>query len=518
MIRNIIKVSPRATAPLAFRLYSSKIPLTVPIELPNLGGKRIEQPTGLFINNQFVRSAQGKTFEVINPSTEEELAQVYESREEDVDTAVDYATAAFESWSTTDPAFRAGCLYRLADKIEEHAEELAGLESLDNGKALVSARGDIQLVVAYIRSTAGIADKIMGTVPETGETHFSFTRREPIGVCGQIIPWNFPLLMWSWKIAPALAAGNTVVMKTAESTPLSALYASKFIEECGFPAGVYNILSGFGKITGNALAMHPKIKKIAFTGSTATGKHIMKCAAESNLKKVTLELGGKSPNLIFADADMDATVRNIVLGIYYNAGEVCSAGSRVYVEDSVYDQVLEKLKVASNELIVGDPFGEGVFQGAQTSKNQLDKILGYVEIGRSEGATLVAGGERIGDKGFFIRPTIFGDVTEDMRIVREEIFGPVVVVSRFSDVDDAVRLANNTSYGLAAGIHTTNVNTAINVARKIKAGTVWINTYNDFHAMVPFGGFGQSGIGREMGIEAIDNYTQVKAVRMKLQQ
>lgn len=494
----------------------SHLPLSVPVKLPN--GMEYEQPTGLFINNRFVPSQQHKTFEVINPSTEEEICHVYEGREEDVDLAVNAADEAFRngSWSKVDPQERGKALYRLAELMERDAELLASIETLDNGKAIVNARGDVQLAISYLKSTAGAADKIDGRVINTGDTHFSYTKREPLGVCGQVIPWNFPLLMWSWKIAPALVTGNTVVLKPAEATPLSALYVSKYVAEAGIPPGVINIVSGFGKIVGESLSTHPKVKKIAFTGSTATGIHIYRNAA-STLKKITLELGGKSPNIVFADADLEGAVNNAILGIYYNAGEVCCAGSRIYVEESAYDAFVDKLRAASEKLKVGDPFDETTFQGAQTSQNQLSKILSYVDVGKQEGATLITGGERIGNKGFFIRPTIFGDVTEDMRIVKEEIFGPVVTVSKFKTLDQVVEMANDTEYGLAAGIHTTNINNAIKVADRIKSGSVWINTYNDFHPNVPFGGFGASGIGREMGIEALQNYTQVKAVRAKLE-
>lgn len=499
----------------AFRCFSN-LPLKVKIDLPN--GISYEQPTGLFINNQFVPSKQGKTFEVLSPSTEEEVTHVYEGREEDVDAAVDAADAAFKSgvWSRIDPLIRGQCLSKLAQYIEDDLETVASIESLDNGKAINSARGDVQLVVNYLRSAAGFADKIDGRLIDTGSTHFSYTKREPLGVCGQIIPWNFPLLMWAWKIAPALATGNTVVLKTAESTPLSALYVSQYIPKAGIPAGVVNIVSGFGKIVGEAMTTHPKIKKVAFTGSTATGRHIYQNAGV-NLKKVTLELGGKSPNIIFADANLKEAVKNVIVGIYYNSGEVCCAGSRLYVEEGVYDAFLEEVKAASDAVKVGNPFNEETFQGAQTSQNQLDKILKYVEIGKKEGATLVTGGERIGDKGYFVRPTIFADVQEDMRIVKEEIFGPVVTITKFKTIDELVDMANDSEYGLAAGVHTSNINNALKVADRLTAGTVWINTYNDFHHAVPFGGFNASGIGREMGPEALDNYTQVKAVRVKLE-
>ncbi|SMN21618.1 similar to Saccharomyces cerevisiae YOR374W ALD4 Mitochondrial aldehyde dehydrogenase, required for growth on ethanol and conversion of acetaldehyde to acetate [Maudiozyma saulgeensis] len=495
--------------------YFSHLPLNVPIKLPN--GLEYEQPTGLFINNKFVPSKQHKTFEVINPSTEEEICHVYEGREDDVESAVVAADTAFNnnSWSTIDPLDRGKALWRLADFIEKDKEIIASIESLDNGKAIMNARIDVQLVINYLKASAGYADKLDGRLINTGETHFNYTKREPLGVCGQIIPWNFPLLMWAWKIAPAIITGNTVILKTAESTPLSALYVSQYIPQAGIPPGVINIVSGFGKIVGEALTQHPKIKKIAFTGSTATGKHIYQGAA-AGLKKVTLELGGKSPNIVFADADIKNAVQNIITGIYFNSGEVCCAGSRAYVEESIYDEFVQELKTAAENVKVGNPFDETTFQGAQTSQMQLEKILSYVDIGKKEGATLLTGGERVGNKGYFIKPTIFGDVKEDMRIVKEEIFGPVITITKFKTLDEVVKMANDSEYGLAAGIHTKNINSAIKVADRVKAGTVWVNTYNDFHHSVPFGGFNASGLGREMGSEAIDNYTQTKAVRVKL--
>lgn len=512
MIRTTVARRSRAFVPAMVRMYSN-LPLTVPITLPN--GTTYDQPTGLFINNEFVTPAQKKTFEVISPSTEEEITHVYEAREEDVDAAVKAAQAAFEGgWSGADPAVRGAALNKMADLIEENAETLAHIEALDNGKSLQNARGDVALSVGCFRNAAGFADKITGTVIETGDTHFSYTRREPLGVCGQIIPWNFPLLMFVWKVAPAIATNNTIVLKTSETTPLSALFVCKLIQENNvLPPGVLNVVNGFGKITGNAITDHPTIKKVAFTGSTATGKHIMaKCAG--TLKKVTLELGGKSPHIIFDDADLDVAVSSVITGIFYNSGEVCCAGSRLYIQEGIYDEFVKKFVAAAEAVKVGNPFDEEVMQGAQNSLNQFNKILGYIETGKKEGATLLSGGEKTSDKGYFIKPTIFGDVTENMKIVKEEIFGPVITVHKFKTVDDAVKLANDSEYGLAAGIQSKNVNTCIDVSRRLKAGTIWVNTYNDFHPMVPFGGFGASGIGREMGSQMLDNYTQVKAVRM----
>ncbi len=492
-------------------------PLSVNITLPN--GLKYEQPTGLFINGEFVKSKTGKTFPVIDPSTEEVITEVYEGFAEDVDAAVDAAETAFNTttWATEDPAVRGKYLYKLAELIEKNKELIASIETLDNGKAIQLSRGDIQLVADYIRSSAGWCDKVFGKLIETGSSHFTYSRREPLGVCGQIIPWNFPALMMAWKIAPALATGNTVVLKTAETTPLSALYIAKLTQEAGFPKGVLNVISGFGPTAGSAITLHPKIKKIAFTGSTATGRVIMKNAAESNLKKVTLELGGKSPNIVFNDADVSTAVANISFGIFYNSGEVCCAGSRVYVQEGIYDKVLEAFKKDALAVKVGNPFDEEVFQGAQTSQMQVDKILDYVKLGQQEGAKLITGGERVEGKGYFIKPTIFSDVEEDMRIVKEEIFGPVVTVTKFKTVDEVIEMANNSEYGLAAGLHTTDVNKAVDVSNRLKAGTVWVNTYNAFHPMVPFGGYNQSGIGKEMGAEALDNYTQVKAVRIKIE-
>lgn len=493
-------------------------PLNISLTLPN--GVNYSQPTGLFIDNQFVKGAEAKTFETINPATEKTICHIYEARQDDVEKAVQAASRAFKSgsWSKIDPSVRAQCLMDLATQIEAEKEIIASIESLDNGKAINSARGDVQLVVNYLKYTAGLVSHLDGRVIDTGRnSHFSFTRRQPLGVCAQIIPWNFPLLMWAWKIAPALITGNTVVLKTAESTPLSALYVSQFLEKAGIPAGVVNILSGFGKITGEALTTHPLVKKIAFTGSTATGKHIYGNAAKS-LKKCTLELGGKSPNIVLNDANLDVALQNVITGIFFNSGEVCCAGSRVYVQEEIYDKFVAALKHKLESFKVGDPFDESTFQGAQTSQMQLNKILKYIKLGKQEGATVLTGGERLNKPGFFIKPTVFTNVKEDMHIVKEEIFGPVMTITKFNTLDEVIDMANDSAYGLAAGIHTTNINSALKLADDINAGTVWVNTYNDFHHSVPFGGFNDSGLGRELGIEALSNYTQVKAVRIKLEQ
>lgn len=485
--------------------------LSTSVTTPN--GIKYEQPTGLYINGEFVKSKSGKTFKVENPATEEAICEVYEADEEDVNIAVEAAEKAFEKWSVIDPTVRGELLYKFADKIEENLETLAAIESMNNGKSLPMATGDITLVVKVLRNYAGWANKVYGDVVETGETHFTYTRREPLGVCGQIIAWNFPLLLWSWKVGPALATGNTVVIKTAEATPLSALFAAKLATEVGIPAGVLNIISGYGK-TGAAISSHMKIKKVAFTGSTATGRHIMRAAATSNLKKVTLELGGKSPHIIFNDANLDEAIEAVKIGIYFNSGEVCCAGSRLYVQEDIYDAFIEKVKTMAEKTKPGDPFDKETYYGPQTSKIQLDRVLSYIDEGKKEGARVVTGGKRVDRKGYFIEPTIFADVRQDMKIVQEEIFGPVVTISKFKTVEDVLQLAHDTDYGLAAGLHTRDISKAIYVANALKAGTIWVNTYNDFHAQVPFGGYGQSGMGREMGKEALDAYTQTKAVRI----
>ncbi|KAK9470600.1 aldehyde dehydrogenase domain-containing protein [Dipodascopsis tothii] len=492
------------------------VSLSTTIKLPN--GIEYEQPLGLFINGEFVPGKEGKTFEVFNPATGQVSASVHEATETDIDIAVEAAHEAFYNgpWSKLTAAERGIKLAKLAELFEENLQILASIEAFDNGKAIQLAKGDVQACIGCLRYYAGWADKIHGKVIETGPSSFNYTKQEPIGVCGQIIPWNFPLLMWAWKIGPAIATGNVVVLKSAEQTPLGALYAAKLTKEAGFPPGVINVVSGFGRVAGNAISMHPKIHKIAFTGSTLVGRQILKASAESNLKKVTLELGGKSPNIVFNDADIDKAVEWINFGIYYNGGQTCCAGSRVYVQEGIYDKVIEAFKKRANKNLVGNPFDPEVFQGAQVSQLQFDRIMSYVDIGKKEGATVEAGGARHGDEGWFIQPTIFSGCTEDMRIMQEEIFGPVVAVAKFKDIDDVVFKGNNSVYGLAAGIHTKNLNTAIEVSNRLRAGTVWVNSYNSLHWALPFGGYQQSGIGRELGKEALKNYTQVKTVSINL--
>ncbi|EEH18549.1 aldehyde dehydrogenase [Paracoccidioides brasiliensis Pb03] len=476
-----------------------------------------EQPLGLFINNEFVKGVEGRTFESINPHNEKPIVAVYEATEKDVDIAVAAARAAFKGpWKHVTPTNRGRMLLKLADLMEQHVDTLAAIEALDNGKAYSIARIDVANAAGCIRYYGGWADKIHGKVIDTDTDSFNYTRHEPIGVCGQIIPWNFPLLMWSWKIGPVVATGNTVVLKSAEQTPLSALYAAKLVVEAGFPPGVINIISGFGRVAGAAISSHMDIDKVAFTGSTLVGRQILQAAAKSNLKKVTLELGGKSPNIVFNDADIDNAISWVNFGIYFNHGQCCCAGSRILVEEGIYDTFLERFKARALQNKVGDPFHQDTFQGPQVSQLQFDRIMGYIREGKAAGAKVEIGGERLGNEGYYIQPTIFSNVTEDMKIVKEEIFGPVCCVQKFKNEDEAICIANNTSYGLAAAVHTTDLNTAIRVSNELKAGTVWVNNYNMLSYQTPFGGFKESGLGRELGEYALDNYTQVKAVRIRL--
>jgi len=489
---------------------------TIKLKTPQAG--EYDQPTGLFINNEFVKGVDGKTFEVINPSTEEVICSVHEATEKDVDIAVAAARKAFNGpWRKETPENRGKLLVKLAELFEKNADLLAAVEALDNGKAFSMAKNvDVPACAGCLRYYGGWADKIEGKVVDTAPDTFNYIRKEPVGVCGQIIPWNFPLLMWSWKIGPAIAAGNCVVIKTAEQTPLSALVAATLIKEAGFPPGVINVISGFGKVAGAAISSHMDIDKVAFTGSTVVGRQIMKAAAGSNLKKVTLELGGKSPNIVFADADIEEAINWVNFGIYFNHGQCCCAGSRIYVEEPIYEKFLERFRERAAQNAVGDPFAKDTFQGPQVSQLQFDRIMSYIEEGKKSGATIETGGKRKGDKGYFIEPTIFSNVTEDMKIQQEEIFGPVCTISKFKDKAEVIKIGNSTTYGLAAAVHTTNLTTAIEVANALKAGTVWVNTYNTLHWQLPFGGYKESGIGRELGEAALDNYLQTKTVSIRL--
>ncbi|KAM0717216.1 hypothetical protein Q7P37_007068 [Cladosporium fusiforme] len=470
--------------------------VSVQLETPTSG--KYEQPTGLFINNEFVKGVDGKTFEVINPSDESVITSVHEATEKDVDIAVAAARKAFEGpWRKETPENRGKLLVKLADLFEKNIELLASVESLDNGKAVSMAKVDISMCIGCLRYYGGWADKIEGKVVDTTPDTFNYIKKEPIGVCGQIIPWNFPLLMWSWKIGPAIACGNTVVMKTAEQTPLGGLVAATLV-------------------AGAAISSHMDIDKVAFTGSTVVGRQILKAAASSNLKKVTLELGGKSPNIVFEDADIDNAISWVNFGIFFNHGQCCCAGSRIYVQESIYDTFVQKFKERAAKNVVGDPFSADTFQGPQVSKLQFDRIMEYIQAGKDAGATVETGGKRKGDKGYFIEPTIFSNVTEDMKIVQEEIFGPVCSIAKFKTKEEAIKLGNDTTYGLAAAVHTKNLNTAIEVSNALRAGTVWVNTYNTLHHQMPFGGYKESGIGRELGEDALANYTQTKTVSIRL--
>lgn len=476
----------------------------------------------LFIDGKFVDAESGKTFTTPNPATGAALAEVAEADKTDIDKAVEAARRAYEGkWSKMSARDRGRLLYKLSQLIEEHTKELAELETADNGKPIrESLYVDLPQVVENFEYFAGYATKIEGeTIPVPGP-FFNYTLREPLGVCGQIIPWNFPLLMAAWKLAPALAAGNTVVLKPAEQTPVNALELAKLIQEAGFPDGVVNIVPGYGETAGAALASHPGIDKIAFTGSTEIGKLIAKTAAD-NLTKVSLELGGKAPNIVFADADIEQAVNGAMMGIFFNQGQVCCAGSRLFLDERVKDEFLEKFKEKAQRVKVGDPMDKGTHMGPQVSEEQLNRIKGYVDIARGEGATVLTGGEcpaLEGDfqKGFFFQPTIFSEVNNQMRVAQEEIFGPVTSVITFKDEDDLIRQANETIYGLSAGIWTRDIVRAHRFAKEIKAGVIWINTFNMFNAAMPFGGYKQSGYGREMGKHALELYTQVKSVWVDL--
>ena len=469
----------------------------------------------MLIDGKWVDSASGKTFETINPATGDTICRIAEGDKADVDLAVKAARRALESkpWARMSAAARGRLVYKLADLIEDNADELAALETLDNGKPIRDSKNiDIPGTVAVYRYYAGWADKIHGkTIPVTGP-FMAYTRHEPVGVVGQIIPWNFPAMMQSWKWAPALACGCTVVLKPAEQTPLTALRIAELAMEAGFPDGVINVVPGFGPTAGGAIAVHPDIDKVAFTGSTEIGKSILKAAAESNLKRVTLELGGKSPNIIFADADIEAAGKFAYDALFFNMGQVCCAGSRLFVEEAAHDRVMDIVTNCAKKQVIGDPFDEATTQGPQVSEEQYDRILGYIDTGKKEGARCVTGGSKIDRAGYFIAPTIFDGVNDDMKIANEEVFGPVLSVMKFDDPDDAIRRGNKTIYGLAAAVWTRDINKANRVAAGLKAGTVWINCYNVFDAAIPFGGFKMSGIGREMGEYALANYTEVKAV------
>ena len=473
----------------------------------------------LFIGGKWLDAVSGKTFATLNPATGQTICQVAEGDKADIDLAVKAARKAYEHgpWSRMSGAERGRLLHKLADAIETHQEELAALETLDNGKPITEAlTADLPLTMQCYRYYAGWADKIVGqTIPLSGN-YFCYTRHEPIGVVGQIIPWNFPLLMQAWKWGPALACGNTVVLKPAEQTPLTALRIAQLAQDVGFPDGVINVVPGYGPTAGAALASHMDVDKIAFTGETSTGKIVMTAAANSNLKRVSLELGGKSPNVVFADADLDAAIEGAYFGLFFNQGQCCVAGSRLFVEEKVYDEFVHKMSVKTKARKIGDPFDLTTEQGPQVSQEQMDRILGYIEHGKSDGAKLVSGGARSGSDGYFVQPTVFADVQDEMKIAQEEIFGPVMSILKFKNADEVVDRGNKTFYGLAAAVWTRDVKKAHAIAHRLKAGTVWVNCYDVFDAAAPFGGFKMSGIGRELGQYALNLYTEVKTVTMAM--
>ena len=474
--------------------------------------------TDLFIANEWRQPASGERFAVTNPATEETLADVAFAGAVEVDLAVAAARACLEgeAWRGTSARKRGALLYRAGDLLEQRAEQMARVETLQNGKPLFESKIDVAMTVETLRYYGGWADKLTGdTLPVSGP-FFTYTLREPVGVVGAIVPWNFPLNLASWKFAPALAAGCTVVLKPASETPLTALLMAEIMSEAGFPPGAFNVIPGGGSTTGRALVKHAGVDKIAFTGSTEVGRQIMRDAADT-VKRVTLELGGKSPNIIFADADIPSAVRGAQNGIFYGKGEVCAAGSRLLVERSVHDQVVSELAARSKKLVPGDPLDKGTRLGAVVSKRQQETVLAYIEAGKKE-AKLVAGGNaaKVNGKGYYVEATVFDDARPGMRIVDEEIFGPVLSVMTFDGVEEGVRLANQTIYGLAAGIWTKDLKKAHTVAHAIRAGTVWVNTYNFYDSAAPFGGFKASGFGRDLGREALESYTEVKTVWVAL--
>jgi len=482
-----------------------------------MGQPTIRQ-TECFIGGRWKPAASGKTFETINPAAEEVLAEVAEGDAEDVDAAATAARDALENgpWSKMDARDRGRLMHKLADLMEENIDELAALESLDNGKPIRDSKAaDLPLAIDCLRYYAGYADKLYGqTIPVRGN-YFTYTRREPVGVVGQIIPWNFPILMVCWKWGPALAAGCTIVMKPAEQTPLTCLRLARLAQKAGIPDGVINVVPGYGPTAGASIVKHPQIDKVAFTGEHRTAQIIMRDASET-LKRLTFELGGKSPNIVFADADLEAAAAGSHFALYFNQGQCCCAGSRLFVEEKVYDKFVDKLTTMNKSRKLGNPLDPATEQGPQVDQAQFDKIMHYIDLGKKEGAECLSGGKRFGEQGYFIEPTMFGNVRDEMSIAKDEIFGPVLSVLKFKDVNEIVDRANNTMFGLAAAVWTRDISKAHHLAAKIKAGTVWINCYDVFDAAAPFGGFKMSGLGRELGERGLDAYTETKTVTVSL--
>lgn len=492
------------------------------VELSAPNGKKWSQPLGLFINNEFVKSSNEQKLTTVNPATEEDICAVYAGTADDIDKAVAAARAAFKnkSWNHLSGTERGTFMYKLADLVEQHAETLATIECLDNGKPYTVAHDeDVAEVIGALRYYAGYADKNHGQTIDVGPAKFAYTVKEPLGVCGQIIPWNYPLAMAAWKLGPALCCGNTVVLKPAEQTPLSVLYLARLSVEAGFPPGVINVVNGHGREAGAALVQHLDVDKVAFTGSTATGKEVMRMAA-GTMKNITLETGGKSPLLVFEDSDLEKAATWAHLGIMSNQGQICTATSRVLVHKAVYDAFVAKFcDAVSTVSVLGDPFEASTFQGPQVTRAQYERVLSFIATARTEGATIRMGGEPAPQrgKGFYVAPTVFTDVKPAMTVFREEIFGPCVAIAAFSDEDEAVALANDTTYGLGAAVFTRDLVRAHRVARRIEAGTVWINSSNDSDVRVPFGGVKQSGIGRELGEAGLAPYYNVKSIHVNME-
>jgi len=474
--------------------------------------------TNLFINGKYVPSLSGKTFDSINPSTVEKIASVADGQAEDIDLAVKAARAAFDTgaWRKMSASQRGRLIYKFADLIEKNSTELALLESMDNGQPLSFSTAVVGMTVECFRYYAGFADKVHGQQIPIEGPFLCYTRHEAVGVVAAIIPWNFPILMAAWKLGPALAMGCTVVLKPAEQTPLTALRLGDLLNEAGFPPGVVNIVTGFGPTCGRPLAHHPLVDKIGFTGSTEVGFEIIKTCHVSNLKRVTLELGGKSANIILNDADLDIAVAQAQVALYFNQGQCCVAGSRLFVQEGIYDEFVKRSVEASKKRKLGNPLDKDTEQGPQVDDIQFNKIMGYIDIGQKEGAKLLCGGKRSGDRGYFIQPTVFADVTDEMTIAKEEIFGPVMSILKFKTIEEVIERANKSSYGLGAGIVTKSFDNAIKIANALQAGTVYVNTYDVFRPSTPFGGFKNSGVGRDLGEYALKGYTEVKTVIVKV--